>query len=488
MSNFSWIGKGLRSYEFAEYVEAYEFGSLPPTFVVLHHTAVPGTRYANNGGWLWDANETGMAEDAIYANRLLKLANIRNFYESLGWKKGPHLFIDERWIWLFTPMYFQGIHAAGGNGNIHNGGKDYSIGIEVVGNYSEKRWPIAIETNVAAAVWALYCKLGTFKLEHGIGPGYISGHRDYNKPSCPGDAIEDAYYIGVIKEYAARKIAESEEPSGGHREDLLDPPVRYAVNAPTAVRQAPQPRGTAVVRKHPGDELVVGAIVDKGNGPWLWLADGSGFVPEKHASPLAGQHISEDTPILGESSVTPEQVTRYLLQRTTGEYTEHDIAYGIVPALFAWARRTSVNPLVMAAQMAHETDCLSSFWSQRTDKAGQNLRNPAGIGVVGAGPVSGRPGEAGWFFDGQWWRKGLGFDAWANPEVPGRTSIPAHAWRLHLYGGGTEHEEAQRWLGRPLPEQYWGCAPTVRGLGGTWMRDQDGHKAIVQHMRAILEC
>jgi hypothetical protein len=127
--------------------------------------------------------------------------------------------------------------------------------------------------------------------------------------------------------------------------------VRYLIHAPTAVRQAPQSRGVQVVEKHPGDEVVVGAIVDKGNGPWLWLADGSGFVPEAHASPLAGQHISEDTPILGENNVTPEQVTRYLLQRTTGEYTEHDIAYGIVPALFAWARRTGVNPLVMAAQM-----------------------------------------------------------------------------------------------------------------------------------------
>lgn len=487
MSDFLWIGRGLRLYEFESYVESYQFGSLPPTFVVLHHTAVPGTVYANNGGWLWDVNEDGLSEDAIYRKRLGQLVNIRTFYESLGWKKGPHLFIDERWIWLFTPMYNQGIHAAGGNGTIHDGGKDYSIGIEVVGNYSQKRWPLAIETNVAGAVWALHNKLQTFALLLGVGPGFISGHRDYNKPSCPGDAIEDAYYMGVIREYAARKIAEADPPQGGHREDILDPPVRYRVSTPTAVRQAPQPRSTTVMQKHLGDVVIAGAIVDKGNGPWLWLQNGSGFVPEAHAEPLAGELI-EDARILGESGVRPEQIVRYLVQRSTGEYTEHDIAYGIVPAVFSWARSTGVNPLVMAAQLAHETECLSSFWSQREDAAGQPLRNPAGIGVVGLEPQSECPNEPDWFFDGKVWRKGLGFDAWANPEVPGRTSIPAQAWRLHLYGGGTEYAEAQRWLGRPLPQEYWGCAPTVRGLGGTWMADQDGHRAIVRHMRAILEC
>lgn len=487
MSNFRWVGKGLQLHEFEEYVERYEFGSIPPTFVVLHHTAVPGTKHANNGGWMWDTNEKGLSEDAIYNKRLLQLVKIRQFYESLGWNKGPHLFIDERWIWLFTPMYDQGIHAAGGNGNLHDGGRDYSIGIEVIGDYTMERWPLAVENLVAGAVWALHSKLGTFELRHGVGPGYISGHRDYNKPSCPGHAIENAYYMGVICEYAARRTAGSEEPKGTHREDFLDPPQRWRVTTSTSVRQAPQSRATTVVQKHPEDTVVIGAIVDKGAGPYAWLLNGSGFVNAEHIAPMITEEVNDGTPILGRSTVAPQQITRYFVAHTTGEYTPTDIAYGIVPALFVCAEETGVNPLVMAGLIANETACLSSFWSQRYDKIGQPLRNPAGIGVIGLESRQERPDGTEWFYDGTVWRKGLGFDAWAAPSVPGRTALPALAWRLHLYGGGTEHERATRWLGRPLPEEYYGCAKTVQGLSGTWMTDQNGHKAIIRHMRAILE-
>lgn len=194
---FLYIGKGLKPDEFAAYVREYTFGSQPPSFVVIHHTAVPDTQHARHKHGTWDANEGGLSEQQIYTKRLRQLTGIKNYYQNqLGWGVGPHLFIDERYIWLFSPMYYQGIHAAAGNGN---GRGVYSVGIEVVGNYTSVRWPEPVERLVGFAVAVLKQQLNTFELVHKPMAGGISGHRDYNKPSCPGNAVTTDYYMGVLQ-------------------------------------------------------------------------------------------------------------------------------------------------------------------------------------------------------------------------------------------------------------------------------------------------
>lgn len=198
---FLYLGQGLKADEFTAYAQSYDFGSQPPDFVVLHHTAIPGATYANSGGALWDASEDGMDEARIYQKRLNLMNGIKEYYRTqLGWDRGPHLFIDDRWIWLFTPMFHQGIHAAEGNG-FHDGNRlHYSIGIEVVGDYTNVRWPQPVEILVGHAVAVLRQRLGTFELRCQRMSGGVSSHRDYNKPSCPGAAITNDYYIGVIQQ------------------------------------------------------------------------------------------------------------------------------------------------------------------------------------------------------------------------------------------------------------------------------------------------
>jgi hypothetical protein len=93
-----------------------------------------------------------------------------------------------------------GIHAAGGNGFRSGGRINYSIGIEVVGHYTHVQWPAPVAALVGHTVAALKHKLGTFELKHQPFVGGVSSHRDYNKPSCPGDAITNDFYIGVLRE------------------------------------------------------------------------------------------------------------------------------------------------------------------------------------------------------------------------------------------------------------------------------------------------
>jgi hypothetical protein len=198
---FKYIGAGLTVDQFATYVKTYHFGSVPPDYVVLHHTAVPSTlaaRYPT--GAVWDANETTLTAAQIYDKRQKQLGRLRDYYASMGWTAGPHLFVDERWIWLFTPMYDVGIHAAQGNSYHDSGGHlHYSIGIEVIGYYEKVKWPMNVARNVAMAVALLKQRLGTFDYVDKPWAGGVGAHRMYNKPSCPGAAIQSAYYMPILK-------------------------------------------------------------------------------------------------------------------------------------------------------------------------------------------------------------------------------------------------------------------------------------------------
>lgn len=203
VGNFKYLGWGLTAEGFERYVASYDFGPVPPDFIVLHHTATPGTLHTGawNNGWLWDANEAGLVQRAILAKRQRQLGQMRDYYRDvLKWSAGPHLFIDERYIWLFTPMYEIGIHAAGGNSRYVAGKLHYSVGIEVIGYYEHKEWPDPIARLVGHAVAVLKRRLQTFEyLQHPF-EGGISSHRDYNKPSCPGAAITEDYYMTILRQ------------------------------------------------------------------------------------------------------------------------------------------------------------------------------------------------------------------------------------------------------------------------------------------------
>ncbi len=108
-------------------------------------------------GSVWDANEAGLSDAQIKVKRKGQFDFIMRYYrDTLGWPAGPHLFIDERWIWLFSPMAVVGVHAAAGNSYRDNArALHYSIGIEVIGYYESVVWPEAVARNVAGAVAAL---------------------------------------------------------------------------------------------------------------------------------------------------------------------------------------------------------------------------------------------------------------------------------------------------------------------------------------------
>jgi len=179
--------------------------------------------------------------------------------------------------------------------------------------------------------------------------------------------------------------------------------------------------------------------------------------------------ITPDSPILNVTpQATPEQCSRYLSARPHGAYTESDIAGVIVPAYFAVCATAGVDPLLIIAQMVHETGGLTSALSQRQDPDGNPLRNPAGIGVTGERSTT---PQSGFVFDAdhECYRRACGFTSWRDD------AIPAHVGRLLAYAltdqaaNDTQRALVARALGyRPLPTSYRGAAPTLRGLAGRW--------------------
>jgi hypothetical protein len=173
--------------------------------------------------------------------------------------------------------------------------------------------------------------------------------------------------------------------------------------------------------------------------------------------------FSPDSPILtAVVQGTPEQCSRFILARPHGEYTEHDIANVIVPAYFSACASVGVEPVMLLAQMIHETGCLTSWWSQRP------RRNPAGIGVTGRTSAT-RPATGAWALRDGVWAEGVSFPTWQED------SIAAHVGRLLAYAlRDDQANDTQRSLivralhYRPLPPNFRGAAPAWRGLNGRW--------------------
>ena len=185
------LSKKLTKLEFKNYLQSKNFGSIPPTEIVLHHTWKPTVE-------TWEGEKT--------------IQGLKNYYESLGWSAGPHIFVAPDGIWLFTDMDEVGIHAGMGNATWEKDGKlyggynvsggtlkGYSVGVEVVGDYDEKVWEGTVLDNALSCISDLKNKLD-------IPLSEIKFHRDYSPKTCPGNAITRAWFESKIKAYEQGQV------------------------------------------------------------------------------------------------------------------------------------------------------------------------------------------------------------------------------------------------------------------------------------------
>jgi len=157
--------------------------------VFIHHTAEPDeATWDKWGGW------------SYWKNSLL------NYYTyTRKWNAGPHCFVDQNGIGLFTPLTQDGIGVADNNWHTRH--------IEIVGNFTN-HLPEGARLANAVTCAAELLRAG------GLSTNALSYHREYQTDtSCPGDKLV-ALWAGFVILVKAR-LAELSGPSQADIEATL---------------------------------------------------------------------------------------------------------------------------------------------------------------------------------------------------------------------------------------------------------------------------
>jgi len=164
MSNWKPIvGLPFTPINFDAYCHSLQWNAWRPSFLVLHNTAMPSLSY----------RPRGLTPEHIRAF-------VTYYRDQLKWSAGPHLFIDDKRIWVFTPLTVPGVHSPSWN--------KQSIGIEMLGDYDTESFHegrgLLVGRNTIFAMITLCAVLD-------IAPSTIRLHREdpATTHKCPGKNV-----------------------------------------------------------------------------------------------------------------------------------------------------------------------------------------------------------------------------------------------------------------------------------------------------------
>lgn len=173
----NWKGIVARNFspdEFHDYAHQLQWASWRPSFIVLHNTGVPTLAQRPDG---------------------LSLQNIKDlevFYRDVQkWSAGPHLFIDDKQIWVFTALTTPGVHSPSWNST--------SLGFEMLGDYSQEDFTtgrgLQVQRNAISAITIINSVLG-------IDPNTMKLHREdpLTTHACPGIAVRKLQIIQEVQD------------------------------------------------------------------------------------------------------------------------------------------------------------------------------------------------------------------------------------------------------------------------------------------------
>lgn len=156
---------------FDNYCHTLQWTAWRPSFIVLHNTGSPSLAQRPNG------------------LTLQHIQNLEAFYrDTQKWKAGPHLFVDDKQIWVFTPLTVSGTHSPSWN--------KVALGVEMLGDYDHEAFDsgrgLAVRQNAIAALATLSAILG-------IDSHTMQLHREdpLTTHACPGSNVRK---LEVIQE------------------------------------------------------------------------------------------------------------------------------------------------------------------------------------------------------------------------------------------------------------------------------------------------
>lgn len=175
------VGASYSASAFDTYCHELQWTAWRPTFVVLHNTAIPSLAQRPKG----------------FTKQHIQ--NLEVYYrDKNGWKAGPHLFIDDQQIWVFTPLTVSGTHSPSWN--------KVSLGIEMLGNYEKESFDVGrgrqVRENAIASMATLCAVLG-------LDPATIRLHREdpLTTHACPGKNVRKLEVIQAVQDLLIQRHA-----------------------------------------------------------------------------------------------------------------------------------------------------------------------------------------------------------------------------------------------------------------------------------------
>jgi hypothetical protein len=155
------IGTKFSDEGFAEYCTDLGLGTWRPSFIVVHNTGDPR-----------------LSEWHDYPGEQRMRGLVGYYRDDMGWSGGPHLFVADDGIWVFTPLSVPGVHSPSWNA--------VSWGVELVGDYDHEPFGDAVKGHALSALATLHQLAGWRESN-------IRLHKDDPKTMhnyCPGANVD----------------------------------------------------------------------------------------------------------------------------------------------------------------------------------------------------------------------------------------------------------------------------------------------------------
>jgi hypothetical protein len=175
------VGKSFSADDFDSYCHTLQWNAWRPSFIVLHNTGVPSLAQ----------RPSGLTKQHIL--------NLEAFYrDTQKWSAGPHLFVDDKQIWVFTPLTVSGVHSPSWN--------KVALGVEMLGDYETELFAsgrgLKVRKNAVAALATLSAVLG-------IDSHSMRIHREdpLTTHACPGKNVRKLEVIQEVHDLIVARHA-----------------------------------------------------------------------------------------------------------------------------------------------------------------------------------------------------------------------------------------------------------------------------------------
>lgn len=177
------VGRKFSAAEFDAYLRTLKFNSWRPAFVTVHNTSSP-TRALYTA---WQQRNPPVTMERW-------LQNLVGYYrDQQHWSAGPHWFVANDGIGVFTPPTHPGVHTPSWNA--------ISLGVETIGEFETEPFDGAVRDNLISSLASIHSALGLNPADYALGRHGLHFHKEDRRTThrtCPGRHMVKADLVAAV--------------------------------------------------------------------------------------------------------------------------------------------------------------------------------------------------------------------------------------------------------------------------------------------------